>query len=74
MVHFYSWKRKAFCTEMEQLRDANEPTERSVNIGSSEAMLFVLGGLAALVLILLIVGFVWQRQLHKKYRLRNRRF
>jgi hypothetical protein len=74
MVHFYSWKRKAFCTEMEQLRVAPEPAERNVHLGSSDTMLIVLGGLATLVLILMIVGFVWQSRLNKKYRSRNRRF
>jgi len=74
MVHFYSWKRKAFCTEMEQLRDANEPEDNSVNIGSSEAMLYILGGSGALLLILLIVGFVWHRKVFKKHSSRNRRF
>jgi hypothetical protein len=73
MVHFYSWKEKAFCTEMEQLRAATVPTDLNVNIGSSGTMIYVIAGLAALVLILVIIGIVWQRKLDQKYRSRNRR-
>lgn len=73
LVHFYSWKKKAFCSEMEQLRAANEGTDRNVSINSSWALLFVLAGLAMLVIGIVTVGIVWQRNLDKKYRSRNRR-
>ena len=73
MVHFYSWKEKAFCTEMEQLRSATVPVDTNVNISSSGTMIYVMGGLAGLVLILVIIGIVWQRRLDRKYRSRNRR-
>jgi hypothetical protein len=74
MVHFYSWKEKAFCTEMGQLRSATVPMDTDVNISSSGTMIYVIAGLAAVVLILLLVGIVWQRHFDKKYRSRNRRF
>jgi hypothetical protein len=75
MVHFYSWKAKAFCTEKEELRSASEPTVTNVNFGFSGIMIYVIAGLAALVLILVIVGIVWQRHFDRKYRSRrNRRF
>jgi hypothetical protein len=73
MVHFYSWKQQAFCAELGQLRAATVPTETDVNFGSSGAMIYVVVGLAALVVILVVVGIVWQRQFDKKYRSRNRR-
>jgi hypothetical protein len=73
MVHFYSWKQKAFCTGMEQLRAAAVPTDTSVDIRSSDAMIYVMVGLGTLVLILVIAGIVWQMQFKKKYRSRNRR-
>jgi len=76
MVHFYSWKQKAFCTEMEQLRSATVPVDTNVNISSSGTMIYVMAGLAGLVVILVVIGIVWQRQFDKKqrkYRSRNRR-
>jgi len=73
MVHFYSWKDKAFCTGMEQLRAATVPTDTSVDIRSSDAMIYVMAGLGALVLILVVAGIVWQLKFNKKYRSRNRR-
>jgi len=73
MVHFYSWKKKAFCTEMELLRSATEPTDLSVDVSSSENMIFIIVGLGALVLILVIIGIVWQRHFDNKHRSRNRR-
>jgi len=74
MVHFYSWKNKAFCTELEQLRAANDPSDTGASISPSGTMIYVMAGLAMLVLILVIVGIVAQRQLDKKYRSRNRRY
>lgn len=73
LVHFHSWKQKAFCSEMEQLRVATEAADMTVTIGSSEVTLFILGGLAILAIILITVGLVMQRRLDKKHRLRNRR-
>jgi len=74
MVHFYRWKKKPFCTEMEQLRTATEPPDTNIDISSSETMIYIIAGLGALVLILVIAGIVWQRHSDNKYRSRNRRF
>jgi len=75
MVHFYSWRKKAFCNEMEQLRAPTEPTDTNIDISSSGNMIYIIVGLGALVLILVIVGIVWQRHFDNKYRSRrNRRF
>jgi len=74
MVHFYRWKKKPFCTEMEQLRAATEPPDTNIDISSSETMIYIIAGLGALVLILVIAGIVWQRYSDNKYRSRNRRF
>jgi Leucine-rich repeat (LRR) protein len=75
MVHFYSWKNKAFCTEKEQLRAATETTDTNIDVSSSGTMIYIIAGLGALVLILVIIGIVWQRHFDNKYRSRrNRRF
>jgi len=73
MVHFYNWEGKAFCIELERLLAATEPADTSANIGFSGTVIYVMAGLAALVLILVIAGVVWQRHIDKKYRSRNRR-
>jgi hypothetical protein len=74
MVHFYSWKEKAFCSEMEQLRSATVPMDTNGSIGSSATMIYVMAGLGTLVIILVVAGVIWQRQVNKKHRQRNRRF
>jgi uncharacterized iron-regulated membrane protein len=58
---------------MDQLRAASEPQDVNVTLGSSEAMLGVVAGLAALGIILVVVGIVLQRRFNRKLRARNRR-
>jgi uncharacterized iron-regulated membrane protein len=45
----------------------------NVTLGSSEAMLGVVAGLATLGVILVVVGIVLQRRFNRKHRARNRR-
>lgn len=74
LVHFYSWKHAAFCSEMQQLRAETAPKDIDVTIGSSGAMLGVVAGVSTLVIILVITSIILQRRFNKKYMKRNRRF
>jgi hypothetical protein len=76
-VHFYNWKQAALCSEFQQLRADPAPESVNVTLGSSDAMLGVILGLAALGIILIVTGVVLQRRFskkHKKHVKRNRRF
>ncbi|KDR19037.1 hypothetical protein L798_06392 [Zootermopsis nevadensis] len=73
LVHFYKWKKAAFCSQTEQLRAVPESDNVEVTFGLSDAMIYVTAGLTTLVAIMVVAGIVLQRRFDSRRRARNRR-
>lgn len=80
MVHWYGWEGDIFCTDISNFSEnltmnlAGVETNKVVKIDSTFGALAIIGATMTMLIILIIIGIIWNQRVHMKRRRMNRKF